>query len=708
MKLTKSFWARMLPVFIIVIVTVLMSVTVYTRMMEAERETCWERLEIATKSTAEKIETRLNDNLNFLDSVADSFVLTHNLKEEERVGEYLTSVMESTIFERIDVVFPDGRLLTQTGEVIQREGSLRFEELLEKGTHISPRWTDPFSGREVLYCFTPIDVDGKVPALLSGTIDCITLGELFEVSTYGEDAQIFLIDCTDGNYLIDTWHEKFDNVKNLGLRTGIDGKETVDMVAPILNRETGRIAFVSKTNGENSYQYYSPLEDYNWELCVAVQEDILFRHADELQGILMTVGIVEIMLLVVYVAWNVWVSMVVVRSEEKAKKLELDRATNEARAKFISNMSHDVRTPLNGIVGMLRIIQDHRQDENLVDECLNKIAVSPQYLSTLANDMLDINEIESDKLILEQNPIDLRELAEELKVMIAQKAQEENVTCSIRCGELKNAHVIGSEVHIKRVLVNLIGNAIKYSRDAGRNVWVTIEEQARENENGQRIYQFVVKDDGIGMSEEFQKNMYNAFEQEKVSARSDYQGYGLGLTIVNQLVKRMGGTIELESVKGAGSTFTVRLPLTVNTQDTKQNHIKLDAVDLTGVKVLLVEDNDFNLEIAQVLLEDAGVKVTAATNGKIATELFGESEVDFFDLILMDLMMPQMDGCEATKVIRSMDRPDAATIPIIAMTASAFAEEVERCKEAGMNAHIAKPLDIDKLMLQIAKYTTKG
>ncbi len=707
MKLTKSFWMKMIPVFVLVVATIFLSVAVYVQMMETEWESCWERLEIATNSTAGKIKVRIDDNVNFLKAVSDSYILTHNIEDTEEVGKYLNSVVEMTIFERIDVIQPDNRIIAQTGEVMKREGRLTYEELVAKGTHISARTTSSFTGRQVICCVTPIEEEGKVLGLLVGTMDCGTLSELFEVSTYGDEAQIFLIDCNDGNYIIDNWHEELGNIYELGKRKSVDGKKMIDMVSAVMNREKARFSYISGTNGMRSYQYSTPVEGYNWEVCVAVQEDIAFAHANKLRSILQAIGVVEALLVFVYITWNILLTIFASRNEEKAKRLEYEKAKNEARTRFISNMSHDIKTPLNGIVGMLHIIKNHREDNEKVDDCLRKIAISTQYLSTLASDMLDINEIENNKLVLQEDPIDLKSLTDELGVMVEQRAHDAGVKYYMDCSELEHSYVIGSDVHIKRILVNLIGNAIKYSRDAGKTVWVQIYDEAIVLDQTKRMYHFVIKDNGIGMTEEFQKNMYRAFEQEKVSARSDYQGYGLGLTIVNYLVEKMGGKIALESRKGVGSTFTVSIPFKLDKRENSQEHGNGAIVDLTGMRILVVEDNEFNLEVAEALLTDAGAEIDIATNGKMATEMFEASQVNTYDLILMDIMMPIMDGCEATSVIRAMNRADAREIPIVAMSASTFAEEIKRCEDAGMNAHIAKPLNIDRLMMEAAKYSKR-
>ncbi len=703
MKFYKGIWSRMIPVAIMMIVTVIISVHFYQRMVHIERETCWERLEIATLSTAEKIKVRLNDNLNFLESVADSFILTNNLDDTKHVSRYLISVKEQTVFDTLDVILPNEKKICEDGSVVDMVGFLSFEELVSLGTHISPRITDIETGEEVIYCFSPIETNGKVQGILIGTLTCQTMSNLFEVFTYGGDAQIFLIDCTDGSYLIDNWHEGLGNVHNLGTRQGLNGDEVVNFVPAILNRETGRVAFISETNGEHSYQYYAPVEGFNWELCVMVQEDVVFRNVHQLQRNLLYVGIVEAVLLVFFLAWNLIINRSMTQTEKKAKQLEMERATNEAKAKFISNVSHDIRTPINGIVGMLYMIRKNRQDAKMVDECLDKIQISTQYLSTLANDMLDINEIENNRLIIENSPVDLRKLADDIRDMMEAKAVGANVSYEVIFEDMKHPYVLASTVHIERILVNLIANAIKYKRSTDAHVWVTIAE--KEMEKNRSFYLFEVRDDGIGMTEEFQKSMYNAFSQEQISARSSYEGYGLGLTIVRQLVKKLGGTIELSSHKNEGSAFKVLLPLQ---HDILSNHQEINKeeenISLEGMHILLVEDNELNMEIAEAILTDMKAVITKAENGKIATEIFAESEVDTFDLVLMDIMMPEMDGFEATEVIRGMDRKDAKTVPVIAMTASAFTEEIEHCKKVGMNEHIAKPLDIEKLQARLAKY----
>ncbi len=709
MKRRMVIMMRMIPVVIIIIGTMAMSFYIYKDMVSTETESCWQRLEATTKSVAEKMNARINDNVNMLSLVADAIVLKDEAGDRSNIVNYLSTVQVMTIFDRLDIMFPDGTMLTQDGEYIQVMGELSYEELLEKGDHTSPRFDDPRLGKEVIYCFAPIDTEEGNKALLVATLSCDTLTATFPVFLYGGAVDTFVVDRNDGNYLMDSWHPTLGNLYEvMPERERLKGYEDVDYLNGIMNGESGRLAYVSQTNGQDSYMYYTPMADHNWELCVVAQEDTVFSNVKLLQKNLFFVGVVEVIILSAYFIWNIWLTASLVRNEERARQYQMEQAANEARSKFLSNMSHDIRTPLNGIVGMLDVIKKHPDNSQMVTDCIGKIDVATQYLITLANDMLDINEMESGKIVLANDPINLCALVKGFDTMMQPKAKDAEVTLYAECKGVEHPFVLGSEVHIHRILINLIGNAIKYNKENGK-VWVTVEEKGTEGNKG--IYCFEIKDTGVGMSEEFQKNMFRAFEQERNDARTKYQGYGLGLAIVKHLVQKMGGHIEIESKKGEGSIFRVILPLEIDEQElAAQKNIESQLTDLTGMRILLVEDNELNMEIAQLLLMDKGATITPAENGRIALDIFKESQENYYDVILMDIMMQEMDGCEATEAIRGLDRADAKTIPILAMTANAFSEEIERCKKAGMNEHIAKPLDMDKLMGKITKYraTVKG
>ena len=394
----------------------------------------------------------------------------------------------------------------------------------------------------------------------------------------------------------------------------------------------------------------------------------------------------------------------ITREREKAyqEKLlaamqEAERA-NRAKTDFLLRMSHDIRTPLNGIVGMLDVAERCREDISKRDECKEKIRESAQQLLELINEVLDMNKLESGKVILEHVPFDMKAVSRNVFTLVSRQAEVRGIEIIEEDCNVPHYRLLGSPVHYKRIMTNILSNAIKYNKENGK-IYITCREISN-NENMVNI-EFKCRDTGVGMSPEFVEHIIEPFAQENETVRSEYGGTGLGMSITKKLTDKMGGKITVESEKDKGSTFDVIIPFEIdNTEEKEKNEETGEISDsISGLKILLVEDNDLNMEIAKFLLEEEGVAVVEARNGKEAVETFAKSEIFEFDLILMDIMMPLMNGYEATKTIREMTRPDAAKIPIIAMTANAFTEDRIATKKAGMNAHLAKPLDI-KLVIQ--------
>ena len=372
---------------------------------------------------------------------------------------------------------------------------------------------------------------------------------------------------------------------------------------------------------------------------------------------------------------------------------------NKAKTEFLLRMSHDIRTPLNGIMGMLDIAEHYNNDIEKVKECQRKVRESSNILLELINEVLDMSKLESGQVTLEHVPFDLDTIAYEVFTVIDKQAAEMGIEI-LENSNIQHTKLIGSPVHFKRLLLNILGNAIKYNKPHGK-VWVSCREVSFEGKTV--VLETVIKDTGIGMSEEFQKHLFEPFQQENDWARTKYGGTGLGMSITKSLVEKMNGTIAFESKKDEGTTFTVQIPFEVDFADRleKLEEAKED-FSLAGKTLLLVEDNDINLEIAQFILSETGANIIVARNGKEAVEAFSSTEPGEIAAILMDLMMPVMDGYEATRLIRAMDREDAKDIPIIAMTANAFVEDKIATRKAGMNAHIAKPLDANEVVSVIA------
>lgn len=387
----------------------------------------------------------------------------------------------------------------------------------------------------------------------------------------------------------------------------------------------------------------------------------------------------------------------------EAAREEAERA-NAAKSNFLSRMSHDIRTPLNGIIGLLKIDEDHSDNQELVLENHKKMHVSANYLLSLINDVLEMSKLEDGNSVLTHEFIDLFALTQDIVTIIIGRAVEEGIEWEFEKGktDIPYPYIYGSPVHLRQIFLNIYGNCIKYNHPGGK---VTTIVEAFPEEHGIGTYRWIISDTGAGMSPEFLQHIYEPFVQEKNDARSVYHGSGLGMAIVKGLIDQMGGTIEITSEVGVGSTFIVTIPFEIAAAPTGEQKCESVTTDsIQNMKLMLVEDNELNAEIAEVLLSDQGASITTVHDGQQAVNLFATMPEGTFDAILMDVMMPVMDGITATEIIRAMARKDAKTIPIIAMTANAFKEDAQKCLNAGMNEHIAKPLDFDKLNRILREY----
>ena len=377
-----------------------------------------------------------------------------------------------------------------------------------------------------------------------------------------------------------------------------------------------------------------------------------------------------------------------------AKKAE---AANRAKTEFLQRMSHDIRTPINGICGMVDIADHYADDVEKQSEYREKVKSASHLLLEMLNDVLDMSKLESGEVMLEEISLNLNSIFEEVLVVIEQMAAEQNIRIMWEEKEIIHRNLIGSPSHVKRILMNILSNAVKYNKEKG-DIYISCREIVSDQPEMTTI-EFTCRDTGIGMTEAFQKQIFEPFAQEHTGSRTRFAGTGLGMPITKKLVEKMGGTIAFESEEGAGTTFVIRIPFKIDLDvDKREEQKDISEKSIKGLHVLLAEDNELNMEIAEFMLRNEGVAVTKAWNGQEAVELFRKSRTGEFDVILMDIMMPVMNGYEAAKTIRSMEREDAKVIPIIAMTANAFTEDRLRAKEAGMDEHIAKPVDVELLV----------
>ena len=505
---------------------------------------------------------------------------------------------------------------------------------------------------------------------------------------------------TNGNDIIASNDKKLINTKAQNNPVVNEIRKSVKLGQFAVIQNGIKRYFTSLDKGRNYYIYM-----------YAEDRDLVKTLTSNIGIALILYGIFVTILMTIKAKSNQQYELIQKQREEEYKK-ELEKSAREAKkaniakTEFLQRMSHDIRTPINGIRGMVEV-GDYYKD-NLVKqaECRKKIWEASGFLLELINEVLDMGKLESEEVILEERSFNFFGLFKEIRMVIEKQAKERGIQIVVHKYRVIHENLIGSPLHVKRVVMNILTNAIKYNKDNGKIIMEFQEVQ--EDQDTVRI-QFKCKDTGIGMSESFQKKIYEPFAQEKVGARTVYGGTGLGMQITKSLVEKMGGTISFESEQDVGTTFDIEIPFQIDHNKQCEEHKKKEVKEtsIKGVNVLLAEDNELNMEIAEFVLESAGAKVIKAFNGKEALEIFKASEQGEIDVILMDVMMPVMDGLEATRYIRRSNKENARDIPIIAMTANAFTEDRRRVLEAGMNEHLAKPLESEVLIEMIAKYCGK-
>ena len=391
------------------------------------------------------------------------------------------------------------------------------------------------------------------------------------------------------------------------------------------------------------------------------------------------------------------------KAEEMTALAEQAQAASRAKSVFLSNMSHDIRTPMNAIIGFTNIAL-HQDSVPEMHNCLKKIEDSSDHLLALLNDVLDLSRIESGRVEFSPVPADITAVTDSVIEITNGMLLNRELNFEVHREPLQNPYVMTEPVRIREILVNVLNNAVKFTKDGGS---IRLDAGSRPGADAQHIVIcYRIKDTGVGMSEDFQKKLFDEFAQEENGARTQYKGTGLGMAISKKYVELMGGTITVDSQKGVGTTFTVEIPMELTSAEkVEKTKRSVQNNDLKGIKVLLAEDNDLNAELATMLLEDSGMTVTRAADGQEAVDLFADHPAGTYDVILMDIMMPKMDGHQAAKAIRAMyaDRPDAEEIPIIALSANAFSEDVQASLDAGMNGHVSKPLNMEEVTKTIER-----
>ena len=544
-------------------------------------------------------------------------------------------------------------------------------------------------------------------------VDIDSLQSLFTTSGFKEKCYTYLLNEKGRRLYKNTYSEDF--IEGYNILTAIDENAVMINGGTMENLQDAFVndthtAFELNYKGESWFVANSVIKSADCKLLLFVPTEMISTDtAILLKGTIHFFAIIMCIFLSLFVATVFSFGQAAFKdkkilqqqkqvNELLVKEAKLAEDANKAKSEFLSYMSHDIRTPMNGIMGMTDIALKNIENQSRVQECLKKISSSSQHLLSLLNDILDMSRIESGKIRIEKKFMNMQELVEHCATIIEGQVATRDIQFICEFEAYEHYLVDGDELHLRQILINILGNAVKFTMDGGRIIFRTKQIPSACGKAG---FMFQVEDTGVGMSQEFLTHIWEPFSQEEREVRSKYQGTGLGMSITKKLVEMLGGTIEVSSELKEGSIFTVKVEFDIS----EEIQVKEDNntnIDISGMKILLVEDNDLNREIAQVIMESENLIVTTAENGKEALDIFVNSPAMTFDVIIMDIMMPVMDGISATKKIRASGHSEAKTIPIIAMTANAFEEDIRKTKEAGMNAHLSKPIETDVLLRELA------
>lgn len=731
--------------FAIVVAVLLASVlfSLYLRrdMYEKKNADANETVEMVSRqidiSVSAEFDSWFNDLNMIATLLADYPVFSGN---EEQVDEILEVIRPSLPFRDVGLLLETGNLYFNSENI----SNLSYETLTRKLVIDRTAAIDlvDLFGKEYVVFGIPVeritrrDV-GRISAIC-GVAEIETISKFLPINAFGNSTVVSIIK-DDGFRLAVSdspavdgekeYQNLFTMVKELVTPEEYEAFET-----SFLENRSGMIRMDGEN--ENYYIYYSPLQSdreelrnaEQWHLVIYVPESAIFSSVTQLFNTVMIVTVLLLLTASLAVAFLVLMYLrrrnLDTLTDRRMMEVEVLEVTarqaeeaNRAKTAFFSNMSHDMRTPLNGIIGMSTIAKNHIDDPVTVGNCIDKIVGAGEHMLSLVNNVLDISRIESGRIEILHEPMNIERLVSECASIIEGQLRTRNLHFTLDIGDLHAPDVVGDALHLRQILINLLGNAAKFTPDGG-NISLAVRETAA---GGKRVdYTFCVKDSGIGMSEEFTAHMFEPFTQEHRadSAGLNAQGSGLGLSISAQLIRLMNGEIKAESTVGVGTEITVTIPFEISEQTVLEAEKRREEIrhktdeaiaeDLHGMRVLLVEDNDLNREIAAVLLGENGLTVEEATNGQEACDRFLAHKEPYYDVILMDVMMPVMDGLCATRTIRASDNPNAKTVPILAMTANVFEDDIRRTREAGMNDHLSKPIQIGEVLRSIRTFAHKS
>ena len=709
----KYAYIEMTTLLIIVIIAVLYAYTTFSQKTAVDQ--CFSILDDSRVLMSEMIANEMQNEQEHLEAASYLLedLLTDYDKNQKMILQVLNASGAARSYSHWEVCLPDERVIQSSGVTLTLSPRYSFKERVKKGFTVSERRVALRDNEtEILMLSKCIFQKENCIGILSSVIDMDALAEVFLQGAYRDKSEIMLFERGTGDILIDSWNDELGDISTLDDRKSVKGYDWEDAMASYKAGGEGHSAFLSDSN-EAIYVSYAPVPYSDWELLIFEADSVSMGTANINKR---ATWHAIFSILAAFLLYFIWIAISEKKRhrvlEEKEENLQyaLEKANqaNQAKSEFLSRMSHDIRTPLNGIIGFLDLVEEGKATPAVLESNCRKAKTAATHLSSMLDDVLNMGKLEAGKVQLAHEVFDIRQLAKDVLTISETKAKESGIT--IYCENDKDAFrypwLWGSPLHIRQIFINIIGNAVKYNKPDGE---IHIQIESKKLTDHQIAYRCRIADTGIGMSEEFCRHLFDPFAQEKTDARSAYQGVGLGMAIVKSLVDIMEGKIEVQSCEGMGTTFIVTIPFELAEAPEVETEEREEAEDsICGIHILLAEDNDLSGEIVTELLKEQGAYVTLVKNGKEAVEVFENSPQKSIDTVLMDLMMPVMNGIEAAKKIRSLEREDAHTVPIIALTANAFVEDIRKCEEAGMNMHLAKPVNTQKLIHAIAEVVKRS
>ncbi len=709
----KYFYVWITIILILVIVCVLFQYT--STVQKNSRQQSFSILDESRELLGQMIANEMQNEQGHIEAASSLMenLLTDYDENKDLILQIMNASSINVSYAHWEICLPDERVIQNDGTQINIGDDYSFLDRVQEQFSVSERRVALKDGTTPIIMLSKcIFKDGTCIGILSSVVDINAFAQKILANSNPNNTEVIVFERGTGDILIDTWHQELGNIKTVEKVEPEKGYDWDEVADACNSGRKGNAAFFSKKKGETMFLSYASVPYSDWQVLLFAPGSVSMKTANSnRETAYKSMFIILLAFFLFFAAIET-----VEKQRQKAKELreialqdalkEANKA-NAAKSEFLSRMSHDIRTPLNGIIGCLDIAEANKADAKMLELNRKKARTAADHLLTLINDVLNMSKLEDGSVKLAKEAFDLRLLAEDVLTITHMRAEKAGITLQHEdCSKnMEYPYVYGSPLHIRQIFVNILGNAIKYNKPGGK---VSMKIETGEKRGHQISYICTIADTGIGMAPEFLEHLFEPFAQEKTDARSVYQGTGLGMAIVKALVDKMGGTIRVQSEVNVGTEFVVEIPFEIaEEKDVVVERMELDQASIEGVKILIAEDNELNMEIATELLKERGAVITQVTNGKEAVEMFADNPPGTFDVILMDIMMPVLNGLEATKAIRVLERKDAMEIPIIALTANAFFDDIQKSREAGMNAHLAKPFDIEKMIQTIAGFTKK-